>query len=232
MAVAATYQPNPCDIQDVAGRLDEKYGRKRWHAHHSPLDELVATILSQHTSDSNTANAFASLKSRFGDWDAVRTAPTAEVEAAIRTGGLAAVKAPRIQNILNQIDDELEALDLEFLRTMPMDDAREWLLALHGVGPKTAACVLLFSLGKPALPVDTHVHRVSLRLGLIGTNVTAEAAHVKLESLLSDKRDVVYSFHLNAIAHGRSVCKARNPRCNQCLLQERCSYVHQREHDD
>ncbi|CAA9557981.1 MAG: Endonuclease III [uncultured Thermomicrobiales bacterium] len=211
-------------IDAVAATLDAAYGPRRWHAHGDPLDELVATVLSQHTSDTNTARAFASLKAAFPDYEAVRAAPTAAVAAAIRTGGLAQVKAPRIQRILDAIAAEHGALSLALLRGMGLDAARAWLLGLPGVGPKTAACVLLFALGLPALPVDTHVHRVARRLGAIGPQVSAERAHAVLEADLGDDRDRVYAFHLNAIAHGRAVCTARRPSCDRCPLTGCCDY--------
>lgn len=214
----------PARILKIAKRLDASYGPRRWHAHGGPLDELIATVLSQHTSDTNTARSVASLKASFPDWEAVRSAETAAVADAIRVGGLAGIKAPRIQAILESILRERGRLDLEHLRVLPLAEARAWLLGLHGVGPKTAACVLLFSLGLPALPVDTHVHRVTRRLGLIGANVDAERAQPILEADLGGDRDRVYAFHLNAIAHGRAVCSARRPACDRCPLTDCCDY--------
>lgn len=215
----------------VARRLDRLYGPRPWRSHGPPLDELVGTVLSQHTSDINTARAFASLKAAFADWEAVRTAPVEAIANAIRSGGLADIKAPRIRNVLSAIHAEREQMDLEHLRHMPLDDARQWLLRLHGVGPKTAACVLLFSLGKPALPVDTHVHRVARRVGLIGSNVSANAAHPVLEAALGADREGVYAFHMNAIAHGRLICKARTPACDRCGLADLCDYFNTRAAD-
>lgn len=216
----------------VAERLDQLYGPRRWRSHGPPLDELVATILSQHTSDANTARAFASLKSTFNGWDEVRTAPVDSIEHAIRVGGLAAIKAPRIKGILNDVFAEHGQTNIDHLQQMPLDEARRWLVTLHGVGPKTAACVLLFSLGKPALPVDTHVHRVARRIGLIGPKVSADAAHAILETGLGADRDRIYAFHMNTIAHGRMVCKARFPRCEQCGLVDLCDYGRARLSDD
>ncbi len=209
-------------VAAVIERLDERYGRKAWRSHGVPIDQLVGTILSQHTSDTNTARAFAALKARFPTWSAARAAPAGEIADAIRSGGLAEMKAPRIKAILAEIEDERDDFDLEFLGEMPLDEALAWLMALHGVGPKTAACVLLFSLGRPAMPVDTHVHRLSRRLGLVGPKVSAEATHGALEALLGGERDVIYSFHLNAIAHGRAVCRAPTPRCEACHLTDLC----------
>jgi endonuclease-3 len=216
----------------VAARLDQLYGPRPWRSHGPPLDELVATILSQHTSDTNTARAFASLSSTFKDWDEVRTAPVDRVEHAIRVGGLAAIKARRIKGILNDVFAEHGQTNIDHLQQMPLDQAHRWLVALHGVGPKIAACVLLFSLGKPALPVDTHVHRVARRIGLIGAKVSADAAHAILETSLGADRDRIYAFHMNTIAHGRMICKARLPRCEQCDLVDLCDYAQARLSDD
>ncbi len=215
---------SPSRLHVIADRLDRVYGPRRWQPHLPPLDELVMTVLSQHTSDANTARAFQSLRSRFPTWEAVRRAPTSAVADAIRTGGLADRKAPRIQAILNDILTERGVLDIDHLVDLPLDEARDWLLQLKGVGPKTAACVLLFSLGRPALPVDAHVHRVAKRLALIGPDVGAEAAHALLEADLGGDRDRVYAFHVNMIAHGRAVCTARRPFCERCPLTECCAF--------
>ncbi len=211
-------------VDGIADRLDRAYGPQRWQTHLPPLDELVMTVLSQHTSDTNTERAYRSLRTRYPTWEAVRVAPTSAVADAIRTGGLADRKAPRIQAILNDILSERGILDVNHLVDFPLDEARDWLLRLNGVGPKTAACVLLFSLGRPALPVDTHVHRVAKRLGLIGAEVGAEAAHALLEVDLGEDRDRVYAFHVNMIAHGRAVCTARRPCCERCPLTDCCAY--------
>jgi endonuclease-3 len=187
-----------------------------------PLSELIQVVLSQHTSDANSDRAFASLRARFPDWEAVRTAPVEAVAAAIRSGGLATLKAVRIQRLLNQILERTGHLDLEFLRQLPLSEARAFLRSLDGVGPKTAACVLLFSLGLPAMPVDTHVHRVARRLGLIAPRLSAEAAHDELERLVP--AEDVYRFHINLIRHGRRICKAQRPRCGICPLRPLCPY--------
>jgi endonuclease-3 len=209
-------------IQAIERGLAALYGRPSWMSHGPPLDELIATVLSQHTSDSNSERAFASLRARFPTWSAVAEAPVAAVADAIRCGGLANVKAPRIQRILAAIARDEGVHSLDHLRALPMEVARDWLLALPGVGPKTAACVLLFSLGLPAMPVDTHVHRLSRRLGLVGPDVTAEAAHPLLEALIGPDRDVVYALHLNLIQHARRVCTARSPTCARCALADIC----------
>jgi len=211
-------------LDAVVALLATVYGRRRWRPHHPPLDELIMTVLSQHTSDVNTERAYRSLRHRFPTWDEALRAPTDEVAAAIRSGGLAPIKAPRIQAILCSIARERGSLNLDHLAGLSLEEARRWLLRLGGVGPKTAACVLLFSLGRPALPVDTHVHRVARRIGLIAPTTDAAAAHVVLESGLGTDRDRVYDFYLNAIAHGRDVCTARRPFCERCPLTGDCDY--------
>jgi endonuclease-3 len=212
-------------LDEILRRLDTAYGPRPWRRHGPPLDELIETVLSQHTSDANTARAFASLRSHFPTWNDVRLAPTAEVADAIRSGGLAQVKAPRIQRILEAIADRYGVLSLDPLADLSLEEARSALLRLDGVGPKTAACVLLFSLGLPALPVDTHVHRVTTRLGLLPAGTTAERAHQVLEAQVGADRDRVYAFHMEVIAHGRQVCLARRPRCQGCILFTCCDYV-------
>ena len=209
----------------LAALLEETYGPRPWRRHLPPVDELVATILSQHTSDTNTDRAFASLRARFPSWHDVIAAPTADVADAIRSGGLANRKAPRIQEVLAEILDRFGAFDLDSLASHSVPEARAKLTALDGVGPKTASCVLLFSLGMPAMPVDTHVHRVSRRLGLIDGKMSAEAAHGTLEALLNGGRDEVYAFHMHLIGHGRTVCTARRPNCERCTLASNCDYV-------
>mgnify|MGYP000598445064 CR=1 FL=1 len=211
-------------LYDVARCLEALYGPRVWRSSGDAIDELVATILSQHTSDVNTDRAFTSLKARFADWQDVVAAPSDEVADAIRSGGLANVKAPRIQAVLKSVHARYGSFALEHLASCTVEEARAELEELRGVGPKTASCVLLFSLGMPAMPVDTHVHRVSRRLGLIGATESAEDAHESLERLLGENRDDVYAFHLNLIAHGRGVCVARRPRCERCALTECCDY--------
>lgn len=210
----------------VLALLDNAYGPAPWVPSGKPVDELVATILSQNTSDTNTERAFSSLRERFPTWQAVRDAPTGAVAEAIRAGGLADQKAPRIQKILTQIlDDQVDdqnARLLQALRSRDLDDAMDWLTSFSGVGPKTAACVLLFAVGMPALPVDTHVHRVAQRLGLIDEHTDANRAHELLRHQIPP--DAAYRFHVQMIKHGRTVCRARNPRCDSCILAHICQY--------
>ena len=193
----------------------------------SPMDavsELICTILSQNTNDLNRDRAYTALREKFPTWDQVRDAPTRLVIAAIRSAGLANQKGPRIQRVLRRITelDPGGRLDIDFLADMPVENAKRWLMSLDGVGPKTAAIVLLFSLNRPAFPVDTHIHRVTTRLGLIPPGTTAEKAHGLLEARVPQKW--YYPFHLNVIAHGRAVCKAQRPRCDVCPLQKQCDY--------
>jgi endonuclease-3 len=202
--------------------LEAAYGVKQNQPSGDPLDGLIATILSQSTSDVNSHRAHQALRAAFPNWHAVLAAPNAVLVDVIRGGGLANLKARRIKDALAAILAERGNFDLSFLATLPLDEARAWLTSLPGVGPKTAACVLLFDLGRPALPVDTHVHRVARRLGLIGPRVSAEAAHTVLQAQLPPEQ--VYEFHLNTIAHGRAICHALNPECAICPLNTLCDY--------
>jgi endonuclease-3 len=190
------------------------------------LDQLVSTILSQNTNDVNRDRAYKQLRQMFPTWEEVRDAPVEKVIEAIRTAGLANQKAPRIQRALRRITEEQGALSLDFLTEMSLDEARAWLTSLNGVGPKTAAIVLLFGLDRPAFPVDTHVHRLSKRLGLIDERTSANKAHDVLES--SIKPEWYYTFHLNLVRHGRQVCHARSPECEICVLSDQCRFFQQK----
>jgi endonuclease-3 len=201
-------------------RLLDFYGYPEWRNPLPPLDELVSTILSQNTNDVNRDAAFNALLARFGSWEAVRDAPEAEVVAAIRPAGLANQKGPRIQNVLRQITSQTGGLSLAFLRDYPAAAAYDWLVQFNGVGPKTAAIVLQFSLDKPAFPVDTHVHRVTGRLGLRPDRMNAEQAHPHLAALFPP--ETYYAAHLNIIRLGRQVCHARKPDCAACPLNNIC----------
>ncbi|MEA3441102.1 MAG: endonuclease III [Chloroflexota bacterium] len=206
----------------VHHRLLEYYGYPAWRNPLPPLNELISTILSQNTNDTNRDRAFLQLRERFPTWEAVRDADEDDVIDAIRTAGLANQKGPRIQNVLKQITKDQGALDLEFLREVNVDEARDWLLQFKGVGPKTAAIVLLFSLDKYAFPVDTHILRVSGRIGLRPLSMNAEKAHEYLEGLFPP--DAYYAAHLNIIRLGREICRARRPNCPRCPLRNLCNY--------
>ncbi|MFM8320809.1 MAG: endonuclease III domain-containing protein [Chloroflexota bacterium] len=204
-------------------RLLDFYGYPAWSEPLPPLDELISTILSQNTNDVNRDRAFQGLRRSFPSWEAVRDADPQAVIDAIRPAGLAKQKGPRIQAVLRQITAERGALDLAFLAGLPAEEGREWLVRFHGVGPKTAAIVLQFSLGKPAFPVDTHIYRVSGRLGLRPANLTADQAHPFLERLFPP--ETYYPVHLNLIRLGREICQARRPNCPACPLQDLCDYA-------
>ena len=203
--------------------LDETYGRAQQQASTAPVFELVLTLLSQHTSDRNSGQAMHRLIERFPTWDAVIAAPMKDVEDAIRPGGLAPTKSKRLQALLAEVHQRRPDWDLTFLRDLPLEEAKAWLTSISGVGPKTAACVLLFALERPALPVDTHVERVSKRLGLVPAKMPADKAHAVLEAMLEP--DEVYAFHVDLIQHGRRTCHARGPRCEVCPLESRCPKV-------
>lgn len=204
----------------VMEKLAPLYGWPEQVSHGDAVTELVLTILSQNTSDTNSGRAFTQLLRRFPSWRAIAHAPRAEVVAAISTGGLAEQKAPRIQAALIAVGERSPDWNLDFLREMETGEARAWLRALPGVGPKTAACVLLFALGKPALPVDTHVERVARRLGLIPPGGSAEKAHQLLEAAVDPSS--YYPFHMLLIKHGRRTCAARAPACDRCPLEPDC----------
>jgi endonuclease-3 len=200
--------------------LLEEFGIPKWHLPMPPLDELVSTILSQNTNDRNRDTAFNNLLMQFPTWEAVRDASPEDVTNAIRSAGLAGQKGPRIQAILRAITKEHKNLDLDFLRELPLEEAREWLLRFKGVGPKTVAIVLCFSLGKPAFPVDTHIYRVTGRLGLRDPNMSVEKAHRYLEAIFQP--EMYHSAHLNLIHLGREFCHPRNPECSTCPLNTLC----------
>lgn len=206
----------------VHARLLEVYGQPTWRVPLSPLDELISTILSQNTNDGNRDRAFEALRRRFPTWEEVRDAPVDEVIAAIRPAGLANQKGPRIQALLQEITAQRGSLDLDFLKELSPQEASDWLLKFHGVGPKTAAIVLLFSLGKPAFPVDTHIYRVTGRIGLRPEKMSVEQAHEHLAALFPSQDYA--AAHLNLIRLGREVCQARRPNCAVCPVSQWCDY--------
>ena len=208
---------SPALIQE---RLNSIWGPVEWRPRMSALNELIFTVLTQHTSDINAERAYDSLRKTLPTWGEVVEADPAIVGKAIHHGGLANQKSVRIQSILNEILKRRGRFDLEFLAELPLEQARQWLMSLPGVGPKTAAVVMAFSLKMPAFPVDTHIHRVSKRLGLINKRTSADQAHPILEQLIPE--DDRYNMHVLLITHGRQICKARIPQCNRCPLAAEC----------
>jgi endonuclease-3 len=210
-------------VDAVRARLFQAYGHPEPGARADPLSDLIATILSQHTSDVNSDRAFARLRARFPSWEQVASAPVEEVAEAIRPGGLAAQKAPRIQQVLRAVHGRFGAYDLSVLYTMTRDEARALLMSLgSGIGPKTASCVLLFAVGLPAFCVDTHIQRICARLGVIGPRDGAEKAQHLLEATVPPED--TYALHVAMIRHGRQICRAQRPHCTQCPLRDLCLY--------
>ncbi len=210
----------PVSIERVIELLEREYGSRRWQPDEDPVDVLVRTILSQNTSDTNSDRAFECLKATFRNWEAVASAPVDEIGRAIEGGGLFRIKAVRIQQILQHIEREQGQISLEFLRSKTTDQAEKYLMSLPGVGYKTARCVLLFSLGKPSLPVDTHILRVSKRLGFLDARTSMDKAHIELQDQVPSSK--VYQFHVHMIEHGRKTCRARSPHCRLCVLRTTC----------
>ena len=207
-------------IEQILELLTDEYGNRERQPHKSPVSVLIQTILSQNTSDANSGRAFESLLTTFTDWDDIAAASVDEITNSIKNGGLGGVKGKYIKQVLEQIKKERNGFELDFLEQLTLDEARDWLRQLPGVGMKTASCVLLFSLGMPALPVDTHVFRVARRLGLVDSKVSVEQTHRMLEHLVPT--DDIYRFHVLVIEHGRKVCKSKHPRCYQCVLRMLC----------
>lgn len=217
------------DLQDlqakqrrIAALLDAEYGYPTWRQHLPPVDELVNCIISQNTSDVARDKGYAQLITRFPTWEQVRDAPVEQVIEALAPAGLSHQKGPRIQAALRTVTERVGRISLDPLNDMTNEEAKAWLTSINGVGPKTAAIVLCFAFGRNAFPVDTHVHRVTGRLGLIGPKVNADKAHDILEELVPPED--YYAFHLQVIQHGRQVCHARRPECERCVLQKECDY--------
>ncbi len=198
------------------------FGEPIWRNPLPAIDELVSTILSQNTNDINRDRAFDALRAKFPTWESVRDAKAEDVIAAIKPAGLANQKGPRIQQVLRAITEERGSLNLDFLAGLPIEEARSWLTKFNGVGPKTAAIVLCFSLNMPAFPVDTHVYRVTGRIGLRPEKMTVEQAHPHLESVFPP--ETYYAAHLNIIRLGREICHARKPNCPQCPIVKLCEF--------
>jgi endonuclease III len=207
-------------IQKIHRRLVRAFGPLEPPRRLDPLDELVLTILSQNTSDVNRDRAWAALRDRYPTWSALADARPPEVARTIRPGGLSKTKAPRILAVLREIRQREGGFDLGWMRAASESEVVVYLTSLPGVGPKTVACVLAFSLDRPALPVDTHVHRVATRLGLLAPGTSAARAHQVLAALVPPRLRV--SMHVGLIRLGREVCKAGRPRCEECPLQDLC----------
>ena len=207
-------------IEEVIKLLGQEYGPRKWQSGRDPIDVLIGTILSQNASDANSGRAFAALKASFDSWEAMASAPVEHIARVIQSGGLSQIKAVRIKQVLKQIEKEQGHISLDSLESKPMTEAEDYLTRLPGVGHKTASCVLLFSLGKPSLPVDTHVFRVAKRLRLIDSKVSTEKAHSLLQEQIPPSK--VYQFHIHMIEHGRRICHARQPLCNRCILRGIC----------
>jgi len=210
-------------VERALEKLETAFGRPRRGRRFDPLDELILTILSQHTNDQNRDRAYASLRRRFPRWEQVLRARPAGVEEAIRVGGLARTKSRVIREVLRAVRRDHGRLDLSVLRRLPVEDAKAYLLGLKGVGEKTACCVLLFACGRPAFPVDTHIHRVARRLGWVPARSTPAKTHAILARLIPERR--YFTAHVNLITLGRRVCRARAPACRRCPLRRDCRYA-------
>lgn len=209
-------------IHTVLNRLDAYAGERIWRQGNDGIDELVQTILSQSTTDTNSGRAFDNLRQRYFDWDDVRNAPFNELVDVIRVAGLARSKAKHIQQLLEYLKNTIGRYTIDHLTQMPTEDAFRWLVAIPGVGPKTAACTLMFAYGMPFMPVDTHVGRVSARLGIVATT-NAEKAHNVLHTAVPD--DKKYAYHVHLIHLGRTICHARTPQCQSCPLCDICPKI-------
>ncbi len=218
---ASWRRPERRRVRAIRDRLRKLYGRPVNRPHGHPIAELVRTILSQNTSDLNRDRAYDRLRERFPTWVDVRDAPTEEVIEAIRPGGLSNIKGPRIQEALRELPEDGGEPTLDWLAQAPREEALEFLTSLGGVGRKTAACVMIFALGRPEIPVDTHVHRVGGRLGLFRPGSSFEEEHDQMLRIV-DPEDA-YEFHINLITHGRRVCRPK-PRCGECELRRMCPY--------
>ena len=212
---------NEAKIRKLAKLLNKAYGVPK-SRRTPPVDELVRTILSQNTSDKNSVPAFNALKKRFGVWEKVLVAPKAVISTTIKHAGLANIKSARIIGVLKQIREQEGKISLAHLKGMSPEDGLSYLKSLKGVGPKTAACVLLFSFDKPVMPVDTHIFRVMKRLGLMSKDATIEEAHDILTNIIP--KDLIYELHLGIISHGRETCRASSPKCGSCLLYIMCGF--------
>jgi len=209
-------------VRHISQNLEATYGIPINDSPYDPLSELVLTILSQATTDINSQRAFESLRRRFPDWESARRARPSSIAAAIKSGGLANAKSVAIKKALNEIKTRRGELDLSFLQTAPIEDGRVFLTSLAGIGPKTAACVLLFACNREVFPMDTHILRITKRVGLVPQKFNDEQSHGLMEKLVPPNKH--YSLHVNLIKHGRRICRPQNPKCDRCSLIEHCDY--------
>jgi endonuclease III len=214
---------------EVYRRLVEVYGMRDLVPRREPMHELISTMLSHRTTQANEAKAYQQMQDRFGSWEAIRDAPLDQLIEAISPSTFPEAKAPNIQKTIARILDERGEANIDFLRDLPAEEGLAWLRSLPGVGIKTATLVLLFCFAKPVMPVDTHVHRISQRVGLIGTKTTAEAAHGMLLQQLPDDPVVLITFHKDMLRHGQQVCTFNSPRCERCVLSSICNYYQTRK---
>jgi len=217
----------PEAIPYIIQNLRAAYGTPKLERGLDPLDVLIETILSQSTNNSNSGRAFENLKRKFPSWDSARRARVTSIESAIRVGGLARQKSVRIKQLLNQIHQRRGSLDLSFLKTCPLEQAREFLAGFKGVGPKTVACTLLFAFHRPVFPIDVHIFRIAERLNLIPENCSDQEAHGLMEEMIPSSR--YYEVHINLIKHGRRICRPREPRCEECCIVDYCDYYRHKQ---
>lgn len=216
-------------IRKITNELIRAYGKPRRFPRSDPVDELIRTILSQNTSDKNSIPAFNSLKKRFKRWEMVLSSEPRAMASVIRHAGLANIKARRIKEVLAEIKKREGRISLKRLGGMTTADAVDYLRSFKGVGPKTAACVLLFSFHKPVMPVDTHIFRVTKRLGILPHDANIEEAH-KILTERCGTWGLIYDFHLCIIMHGRKTCKAQGPKCGACALFHMCAFKDKRKY--
>ena len=216
----------------IVRRLEEAHGRQTRYSTKSPMDQLIATILSQRTNYADELQAFTQLRDRFPTWEEVAAAPVAELEASIQPSRFPELKAPRIQEVIRRIIADHGDTEMRFLDDMTTEAAQAYLMSLPGVGYKTSTFVLLFSLRRPVLPVDTHVHRVSTRTGILPSKTSQEKAHVVLLTMLPKDADELLNFHKLLFKHGQQVCTFSYPRCQACILQDICAYYNQQQRKD
>ena len=219
-----TQQNTPEQLDFLVETLEAEYGRQKRYSTKSAVDQLIATTLSQRTTYADEKAAYDKLLATYGDWEGVAAAPVDGIEECIQTSRWPEVKAPRIKELLNIIKEEYGEMDMEFLREMPVDEAQELLMKLPGVGHKTSTFVLLFSLRRPALPVDTHVHRVSTRFGILPMKISQAKSHKALLDMLPAEADELLNFHKLLFKHGQRVCTYSHPKCSKCIVSERCDY--------